>query len=55
MTDPKPTLGEVIGAELRSVVTQLESAASHVTTCRKALESQNLMTIETSPLCCAPA
>ncbi|MDB6082138.1 MAG: hypothetical protein JWN43_19 [Gammaproteobacteria bacterium] len=40
MTDPKLTL-EAVGAELRSVVKHLESVASHVTVCRKALESQN--------------
>jgi hypothetical protein len=40
MTDPRPTL-DAVGAELRSVVRQLESVASHVTVCRKALESQD--------------
>jgi len=40
MTDPKPT-PEAIGAELRNVAKYLESVASHVTVCRKALESQN--------------
>jgi hypothetical protein len=40
MTDPKPTL-EAVGGELRSVVKYLESVASHVTVCRKALESHN--------------
>jgi hypothetical protein len=40
MTNPKLTL-DTVGAELRSVVKYLESLASHVTVCRKALESQN--------------
>jgi len=40
MTDPKLTM-DAVGAELRSVVTHLESVASHVTTCRLALEAQS--------------
>jgi hypothetical protein len=40
MTESKPTL-EAVGAELRSVVKHLESVASHVTVCRRALESQD--------------
>jgi len=40
MTDPKPTL-EAVAGELRSVVTHLESVASHVTVCHRALEEQS--------------
>src|SRR5258708_4544632 len=42
MADPKlkPTL-EDVAAELRNTVQHLESAASHVTVCRRALEAQD--------------